>query len=145
MDPRKTHKKKYWIKKTPMRKRFANTKYPRQKITDQKNTHEKRFWTHEGTGGTMAREPRDPRLNKTDEIQHTPRKVTTSSSITARLLKSTKRNCFEILKTIFSKCIITKLIKTIIKMSLQYLKIPDIYKPVNVLPSASKSIGKYST
>ena len=93
----------------------------------------------------MAREPRDPRLNKTDGIQHTPRKVTTSSSITARILKSTKRNCFEILKTIFSKCIITKLIKTIIKTSLQYLKIPDIYKPVNVLPSASKSIGKYST
>lgn len=83
----------------------------------------------------MARDPRDPRLNKTHEIQHTPRKATTSSSITARLPKSTKRNCFEILKTIFSKSRITKLT----------IKIPDIYKPVNVLPSASKSIGKYST
>ena len=112
LDPRKTHKKKYWTHKTPMRKKFAHTKYPRQKITDQLNTHEKRFWTHVGTGGTMTRDPRDPRLNKTHKIQHTPRKATTSSSITARLLKSTKKNCFEILKTIFSKSRTTKLIKT---------------------------------
>lgn len=105
LDPRKTLKKKYWTHKTPMRKKFAHRKYPRKKNYGQ-NKIPTRKGFGQGTGGTMARDPRDPRLYKTHEIQHTPRKATTSSSITARLLKSTKKNCFAILKTIFSNCII---------------------------------------
>ena len=44
-----------------MRKHFGPTKYPREKILDQRNTHEKKFRTHEIPTGKKLRPTKYPR------------------------------------------------------------------------------------
>ena len=73
MGPRNTHERKILTHEIPTTKHFGPTnthqkildpQNPKRKISDPRNTHEKNFGPTKyprSHGGTMARNPRDPR------------------------------------------------------------------------------------
>ena len=57
LDPRKYLQEKFWTHEIPTRKNFGLTKYTREKFLDPRRH-----------GGTMARDPGDPRWHRTHRI-----------------------------------------------------------------------------